>query len=125
MNRAASAIATALLPLVVAVGPGNPATADEKPFVRLAGKEIRAKVIGRAVTDGAHWSDYFQKDGTLVSWSQGRKSNGKWEIHGEALCIAEELGTTATCYEVWVAGDQISLRVDGIESDLHGYLRSP
>jgi hypothetical protein len=99
-----------ILPLfVVSAGPA-PALADEIPFRHLTGKDIRAKVIGKVVTDGAHWSDYFDRGGALISWSQGRKSTGTWEIRGAELCLAEEAGAgTTTCYEVWVAADAISL----------------
>lgn len=124
MNRSAHAIAIALLLLLVVAGGSKQAPADERPFARLSGKDIRPKVIGKVVTDGAHWSDYFQKDGTLVSWSQGRRSDGRWEIRGEELCIMEEVGAGSSCYEVWIAGDAISLRLDGVETAFTGYLRT-
>jgi hypothetical protein len=113
--------ATAIL-LIVASG-STQAPADGTPFNRLSGKDIRTRVIGKTVTDGAHWSDFFDKSGALISWSQGRKSAGKWKIRGDELCIAEEAGTGATCYQVWISGDEISLRLDGLESSLTGYLR--
>jgi hypothetical protein len=125
MSRFADTIATvALLLLVAAVGPTR-GLADETQFSRLTDKDIRAKVIGRVVTDGAHWSDFFDKSGALISWSQGRKSTGKWQIRGAELCIAEGADMDATCYQVWVAGDEISLRLDGVESNFVGYLRNP
>ena len=126
MARPKSAIATlVVLPLLMAASGSTRALSDETPFARLSGKDIRTKVTGKTVTDGAHWSDTFDKAGELVSWSQGRKSTGKWEIRGDELCIAEEPGTDATCYQVWVSGDQISLRLDGAESTISGYLRAP
>ena len=117
------ALATLILPLLVAAA--GSVLADEAPFTRLTGKDIRARVIGKVVTDGAHWSDRFDLDGALISWSQGRKSAGKWEIRGEALCITEGADPGPTCYEVWVAGDAISLRLDGVETAFTGYLRAP
>src|SRR4029077_19008226 len=101
------------------------APADGTPFTRLTGKDIRARVIGKIATDGAHWSDRFDRDGALISWSQGRKSTGKWEIRGEALCITEEADAGPSCYEVWVAVEAISLRLDGVETNFTGYLRAP
>ena len=117
-------IASLIVPLVV-VASALPTLADETPFTRLLGKDIRARVIGKTVTDGAHWSDTFDQNGALVSWSQGRKSTGTWEIRGDELCIAEAAGADATCYQVWVARDEISLRLDGVESTFAGYLRNP
>jgi hypothetical protein len=96
---------------------------SDHAFLRLTGKDIRLTVIGKVVTDGAHWSDYFEKNGTLLSWSMGRRSAGKWEIHGDALCITEEASVNPTCYEAWIAGDEISLRIDGVETTFTGYLR--
>ena len=125
MDRSTRAIAALILPLLVTAAGSTPAPADETPFARLTGKDIRARVIGKVVTDGAHWSDYFDRAGALISWSQGRKTVGKWEIRGEELCIAEEAGAGATCYQVWVAGEAISLRLDGVESTFSGYLRAP
>jgi len=115
------ALATLILPLLVAAA--GSALADDTPFTRLTGKDIRAKVIGKVVTDGAHWSNYFEKGGVLVSWSIGRKHTGKWEIRGDELCVTEEAGESPTCYEVWSAGDEISLRLQGIETTFTGYLR--
>jgi hypothetical protein len=115
------ALATLILPVLVAAA--GSALADGTPFTRLTGKDIRAKVIGKVVTDGAHWSDYFEKGGVLVSWSIGRKHTGKWEIRGDELCVTEAAGESPTCYEVWSAGDEISLRLQGIETTFTGYLR--
>ena len=125
MGRLASAIATVVLMLPVATFGWFCALADEAQFTRLSATDIRAKVIGKVVTDGAHWSDYFDKEGSLVSFSQGRKSTGTWQIRDRELCISEEAGAAPTCYEVWVAGDEISLRIDGVGSTFSGYLRSP
>ena len=124
MGRLERTIASLIVPLVV-VASALPTLADEMPFTRLLGKDIRARVIGKTMTDGAHWSDTFDKNGALVSWSQGRKSTGTWEIRGDELCIAEAAGADATCYQVWVARDEISLRLDGVESTFTGHLRNP
>jgi hypothetical protein len=95
---------------------------EEKKFTRLSGKEIRLKLIGKIVTDRAHWSDYFEKDGVLVSWSIGRRRTGKWTIYGDELCITEEADQSPTCYQVWIAGGEISFRLKDIETTFNGYL---
>lgn len=125
MGRHVHGIAGFVLSLIVVASGSMPASADETAFARLSGNDIRARVIGKAVTDGAHWSDTFDKSGAVISWSQGRKSTGTWEIRGNELCIAEESGADAICYQVWILRDQISLRLDGEESTLSGYLRNP
>lgn len=116
-------VGSLLLIVLTVVGQSDRVLAGEKPFAHLSGREIRLKVIGKVVTDGAHWSDYFDKGGALVSWSIGRKHTGKWEIRGDELCVTEAAGESATCYEVWSAGDEISLRLQGIETTFTGYLR--
>jgi len=112
-----------VLPVLAIAACSTHALAEEKKFLRLAGKDIRLTVTGKVVTDDVHWSDYFKKDGALVSWSIGRRSTGKWEIHGDELCITEGTGESPTCYQVWTAGDEISLRLEGIETTFTGYLR--
>ena len=116
-------VAILVLAVPVIAACSTHAVAEEKKSQRLAGKDIRLRVIGKVVTDDVHWSDYFGKDGILVSWSIGRKSTGKWEINGDELCITEGPGESPTCYQVWATGDEISLRLDGIETTFTGYLR--
>jgi hypothetical protein len=125
VGRLAHTIAILSLSLLVVASGSMPVPAEEAPFMRILGKDIRMRVIGKTVTDGAHWSDTFERGGVLISWSQGRKSTGRWEIRGDELCIAEEAGADATCYQVWVARDEISLRLGGVESTFTGYLRNP
>lgn len=124
MGRRVRSIAT-LMVLLMAIASAPATLADETSFTHLLGKDIRSRVIGKTVTDGAHWSDTFDTSGVLISWSQGRKSTGTWEIRGDELCIAEAAGADATCYQVWVARDEISLRLDGVDSTFTGYLRNP
>jgi hypothetical protein len=114
---------TILLLLAAIIACSGSAGAEEKKFARLTGKDIRLKVVGKEVTDGAHWSDYFEKSGALVSWSIGRRHRGKWQIRGDELCIAEDAGDVPTCYEVWTSGEEISLRLEGVETTFNGYLR--
>jgi len=116
-------VGSLLLIVLTVVSQSDRVLAGEKPFAHLSGREIRLKVIGKVVTDGAHWSDYFEKNGVLVSWSIGRKHTGKWEIRGDELCVMEAAGESPTCYEVWMKGDEISLRLQGIETTFTGYLR--
>jgi hypothetical protein len=47
------------------------APAAEEKFKRLNGHEIRSRIIGKEFTDRAHWSDYFRKDGALISMDMG------------------------------------------------------
>jgi len=113
----------AVLTLLLAISASSRVLADEKKLTRLTGRDIRLKVVGKEVTDGVHWSDYFEKDGVLIGWNIGRKHTGKWQIRGDALCVAEDAGEVPTCYEVWTAGDEISLRLDGVDTTFVSFLR--
>src|SRR5258707_8841449 len=47
-------------------------------FQKLSGAQIQARVSGMEFTDEVHWRDVFERNGTLTSFSMGRKSVGKW-----------------------------------------------
>jgi len=112
----------ALLLLCLAINPQNSRAADKK-FTRLSAKDIRLRVIGKVITDDIHWSDYFRRDGTLLSEGMGRTTMSKWQIRNDELCVIKDARDDGTCYEVWVSGDAISLHLDGIETTFQGYLR--
>ena len=43
-------------------------------FQKLSGSQIRAKLAGMEITDEVHWADVFAANGTLTSYSMGRKN---------------------------------------------------
>ena len=49
-------------------------------FKLLSEKEIRARVVGKDITDSAHWVSYLRPDGVLLSNEMGRKWTGTWTI---------------------------------------------
>src|SRR6516162_4532024 len=82
----------------------------EESFLRLRGKEIRAKIVGRELTDGVHWSWYYRPDGVVVSVGMGKRRLGSWTIDGDKLCSTSRSDRPVECYEVWASGRNISLR---------------
>ncbi|HEY8007418.1 MAG TPA: hypothetical protein VIE66_11620 [Methylocella sp.] len=100
------------LTIVVAV----PAAAEEN-FKLLKAKQIRATIAGKDISDDVHWSEYYRKDGALISTDIGTKQTGTWKIQGDKLCKSKENTKTLTCYEVWMSGENISLRLH--EGDDH------
>ncbi|MCY1335074.1 chromate efflux transporter [compost metagenome] len=60
------------------------ALADGK-FKRLSAGEIKKGLVGKVVTDGAHWSDKFKTDGTLESIMHGQIQQGRWRRSGLAI----------------------------------------
>jgi hypothetical protein len=77
------------------------------------------------ITDEAHWRDVYERSGTLTSYEMGNKKIGKWRVQKDQLCLdlKEEL---AGCYEVWLSGKNVELRLEGSNSgELEGVLRPP
>jgi hypothetical protein len=101
-----------ILVLVVASLAGR----AEEQFKLLDEKQIRARIVGREITDGPHWSMYLRPDGVLVSSESGNSSLGSWKIRSNKLCIAYPAsapGTPPECNEVWMSGANIRMRSSG------------
>ena len=91
------------------------ASAAEPKYRQLSAKEIRANVIGKAVTDEAHWSDYLYADGKLEAYDLGRLKPGSWKLDGNELCLTRTgKGGGTDCFEIWVARDAVQYRRDGV-----------
>src|SRR5204862_3978624 len=81
-------------------------------FQKLSGSQIRARLAGMEITDEAHWADVFAANGTLTSYSMGRKNSGKWHVQNDELCI-DRGNDDGGCYQVWLSGKKIELRRAG------------
>ena len=88
------------------------AAAEEK-FQKLKGGQIRAKLAGMELTDNVHWRDLYQRNGTVMSTSMGRKRTGKWQVEDDQLCIEFEKEPVPECYDVWLSGKTVELRREG------------
>jgi hypothetical protein len=98
--------------LAVAICGSNGAA--EGKFQKLNAGQIRAKLGGMELTDNVHWRDLYQRNGTVLSNSMGRKRTGKWRVEKDQLCIEFEKEPFPTCYDVWLAGKQVELRREGL-----------
>jgi len=94
----------------LAVATLGPSAAAEEKFQKLTSGQIRAKLGGMELTDNVHWRDLYQRNGTVMSTSMGRKRIGKWRIENDQLCIEFEKEPIPTCYDVWLSGKQVELR---------------
>ena len=103
---------TALACLAVATLGAN-AAAEEK-LQKLTGGQIRAKLTGMELTDNVHWRDLYQRNGTVMSTSMGRKRAGRWRVEQDQLCIELEGEPIPTCYDVWISGKEVELRREGL-----------
>ena len=93
----------------------------EENFKQLNANQIRARVVGKDITDGVHWSEY-RKDGALVSVDMGTQRTGTWKIQGDKLCKSDGKNKQLTCYEVWMSGDNISLRLQKESTPFVGFV---
>ena len=92
---------------------GSNAAAEEK-FQKLSAGQIRTKLGGMELTDNVHWRDLYQRNGTVMSTSMGRKRTGKWRVERDELCIEFENEPIPKCYDVWISGKQVELRREGL-----------
>ena len=85
-------------------------------FRQLSAAEFRSRVVGRAVTDEAHWSNRFLADGTLRAIELGNEIPGTWKLEGNELCMTRRYAreSETQCYEVWMKGDSVEYRRDGV-----------
>jgi hypothetical protein len=74
-------------------------------FRRLSGSEIRARLVGKEVTDEVHWAYSFERGGGLRVVSLGRARAARWRLDGDELCLDGQ-----PCVEVWMTGNRVEFR---------------
>jgi hypothetical protein len=99
------------LALLAAAAFGSDVAAEEK-FHKLSGAQIRANLAGMEVSDNVHWRDLYERNGSVVSTSMGRKRTGKWRVEKDQLCVEFEQ-EMPNCYEVLVSGKKARLQREG------------
>jgi hypothetical protein len=110
MNRRAPQILALTILTPTAIW-GSTAHAQEM-FKLLSAKEIRARVVGRDITDSTHWVSYLRPDGVLLSSETGRKWAGTWKIQNNKLCMSNPTLEELSCNEVWMSGANIRMRAN-------------
>ena len=90
---------------------GSTAHAQEM-FKLLGEKEIRARVVGKDITDSSYWVSYLRPDGVLLSDEMGRKWTGTWKIQSNKLCMSNPNLESPDCNEVWMSGANIRMRAN-------------
>ena len=111
------------LTLVLVLTVGYAQAAEQ--FHRLSAHEIRTQIIGKVITDEAHWSQHFRPNGTLQSIVLSQLKQGTWKINGNTLCwtlTMRKQETTTECYEVWMWKDHVEYRRDGLTME-EGFVR--
>jgi hypothetical protein len=117
---------TPMMLILVSVGAlaaANAAAAER--FQKLDGTQIRTKLTGMEISDEAHWGDVYGRNGTVTTYSMGHKSTGKWSVRKDELCIDKGQEPGGGCYQVWLSGNKVELRQQGIALPLEGVLAKP
>lgn len=90
----------------------SPTVHAQDNFKLLSEKEIRARIVGKDITDSSHWVSYLRPDGVLLADEMGRKWTGTWKIRGNKLCMSNPSSKLPDCNEVWMSGASIRLRAN-------------
>ncbi len=107
--RALRVLTPALVLLSLA---GGWAAYGQETFKLLGEKEIRARVVGKDITDSSHWANYLRPYGVLLSSEMGRKWTGTWKIQNNKLCMSNPNLESPDCNEVWMSGANIRMRAN-------------
>ena len=84
-------------------------------FKHLNAAEIKARIIGKVVTDKVHWSDRYEPGGTLRAVDLGISKPGTWKLEGSEMCVVRKAKKAVSeCFEIWASGKEIEYRRDGI-----------
>jgi hypothetical protein len=118
MHKRLALLATAVLCAITVQSRAQPA----EKFQKLTGTQIQARLAGMEITDEVHWADVFAANGTLTSYSMGRKSNGTWRVQKDELCI-DRGKEDGGCYQVWLSGKKVELRREGSTLPREGILQ--
>jgi hypothetical protein len=89
-----------------------------------SGSQIRAKLTGMQLTEEVHWRDAYERDGSLRSYTLGKKTVGRWAVRKGELCLYFKEPEDG-CYEVWLSGDRIEMKPSGLGLSIEGILQTP
>lgn len=89
-------------------------------FRRLSAPEIRARLVGKEVTDEVHWAYRFEPGGGLRIVSLGRARTARWRLDGDGLCL-----DGPPCVQVWMAGNRVEFRRGEGTLPEEGVLQAP
>lgn len=100
------------LAILGTVGSGAGEAAAEE-FQKLTGAQIRAKLIGKQLTDESHWGEIYWPNGRLVSDEMGNKRIGSWRILKDQFCKIYPDDIGKACFDVWASGHAVQMRIPG------------
>lgn len=92
-------------------------------FLKLTGTQIRAKLVGRQLTDESHWGEIYRPNGQLVSDEMGNTRVGSWRIVKNQLCKTYPEDGGSACFDVWLSGRTVQMKIlSSTDSPFEGVL---
>jgi hypothetical protein len=76
------------------------------------------------VTDIVHFADVYGPNGALETYSMGWTKDGKWRVEKDEICV-DRSKDDGGCYQVWISGNNIEFRREGLGATLEGVLQRP
>src|SRR5262249_5927148 len=92
---------------------GSSGITQEK-FQKLTAGPKPAQIARLGTAGKRHLRRPHYPHGTVMSTSMGRKRTGKWRVEQNQLCIEFEKEPVPKCYDVWLSGQQVELRREGL-----------
>jgi hypothetical protein len=120
MDKDILVVVAGIFALLVA---GGNSMAAEK-FQKLSGSQIRTRFTGMEMTDNVHIADVYGANGSLRTYSMGKKKERNWRVEKDEICI-DRGKDDGGCYQVWVSGKNVEFRREGLGSSLDGILQRP
>jgi len=102
----------------------NPSAAED--FKKLNSAQIRRSFAAMEFTDQVHWVERYGSDGSLTTREMGKTRVGTWHSEDDQLCVDLGKDGGRGCYEVWISGNKVELRVPGSSAyPAQGVLQRP
>ncbi|MBN9435796.1 hypothetical protein [Bosea sp. (in: a-proteobacteria)] len=129
MRKRCTSIARGILPVTavvlgLAVLAGDASVNATETFRALKGAEIRNLFTGMEFTDEVHWVLLFGRNGTLTNTGMGRKTQGRWQVKRDDLCLDRAPGEQR-CYAVLHSGKTYRLQERGFDIYEEGIVQRP
>ena len=84
------------------------------PARTLTGNEIRHRLVGKVISDGAHWHYYLKPGGAIAGEEINRPRKGRWHLEGNRLCIVIVDGAQPDeCWDVTEGGGKLTFGTYG------------
>ena len=95
-------------------------------FKKLNSAQIRRSFAAMEFTDQVHWVERYGADGTLTTREMGKTRVGTWRSEDDELCVDLGKDGGRECYEVWISGNTVELRISGSSAyPAQGVLQRP